>query len=48
MQRSVHGHLAAVLMGNDSDMRGIHPVMYLLCGYNQKWLPMTTGIFTGQ
>jgi hypothetical protein len=48
MQRSLNGHLAAVLTGKDSDMQGIHPVMYLQCGYNQKWLRMATGIFTGQ
>jgi hypothetical protein len=30
MQQSVRGHSAAMLAGNDSDMQGIHPVMYLL------------------
>jgi hypothetical protein len=30
MQQSVWGHSAAMLAGNDSDMQGIHPVMYLL------------------
>jgi hypothetical protein len=28
MQQSVRGHSAAVLTGRDSDMQGIHPVMY--------------------
>jgi hypothetical protein len=30
MQQSVRGISAAMLAGNDSDMQGIHPVMYLL------------------
>jgi hypothetical protein len=36
MQQSVRGYSAAMLAGNDSDMQGIHPVMYLLWEYNQK------------
>jgi hypothetical protein len=36
MQQSVQGHSAAMLAGNDSDMQGIHPVMYLLSEYNHK------------
>jgi hypothetical protein len=36
MQQTVRGHSAAMLAGNDSDMQGIHPVMYLLREYNHK------------
>jgi hypothetical protein len=36
MEQSVHGYLAAVLTGKNSDMQEIHPVMYLRCGYSQK------------
>jgi hypothetical protein len=46
MQQSVRRHSAAVLTGNGSDMQGIHPAMYRLWEYNQKWLFVTTGIFT--
>ena len=45
-QQSVRRHSAAVLTGNGSDMQGIHPAMYRLWEYNQKWLFVTTGIFT--
>jgi len=46
MQQTVRRHSAAMLTWNGSDMQGIHPVMYRLWEYKEKWLFMTTGIFT--